>query len=261
MTIFKQYYNYQTAGTQHASYGKGAWPATKQLRDYVTKRYGGMDLGIYGIRPVRGGSVPSTHASGAAWDWRYENPGPGRVVAVNDVMPFLVDHSGELGIQMIMDYKGGRVWKSDRAGEEWDQRWMPQKSSSTGMGQEWAGWLHIELHPSVLTDIRSIEEKLGVGGDTPIFPPFNPEAGQFSLFPLVPFGTEPKVAIKIGARGDVVRYLQGALKKGGFAIPVDGNFGEITDQFVRFFQHLAGLTADGVVGPKTWAAVDAAAVK
>jgi peptidoglycan hydrolase-like protein with peptidoglycan-binding domain len=39
-------------------------------------------------------------------------------------------------------------------------------------------------------------------------------------------------------------------------VVVDGNFGAKTEAAVRAFQRAHGLLPDGIVGPKTWAALD-----
>lgn len=59
----------------------------------------------------------------------------------------------------------------------------------------------------------------------------------------------------IGARGLAVRNLQAALKLAGFAVEVDGDFGEQTGRAVAAFQRRAGVVDDGVAGPKTLAAL------
>ncbi len=56
-------------------------------------------------------------------------------------------------------------------------------------------------------------------------------------------------------RGDdrfPVRPLQQLLRARGQAIAVDGIFGPDTEAAVRSFQQGAGLSADGVVGRRTW---------
>ena len=59
-----------------------------------------------------------------------------------------------------------------------------------------------------------------------------------------------------GANGDAVRRLQRALRRTpNLGIVVDGIFGPALDQAVRQFQATSGLTADGFVGPLTWAAL------
>ncbi|HAG18309.1 MAG TPA: peptidoglycan-binding protein [Pseudomonas sp.] len=59
----------------------------------------------------------------------------------------------------------------------------------------------------------------------------------------------------IGSRGLAVRNLQAALTLAGFAVVVDGDFGEQTERAVVAFQRRAGLVNDGVAGPKTLAAL------
>ena len=58
--------------------------------------------------------------------------------------------------------------------------------------------------------------------------------------------------LRQGAAGDGVRWVQ--MRVG--CVP-DGKFGPATERAVRAFQRDAGLTDDGVVGPKTWVALTA----
>jgi N-acetylmuramoyl-L-alanine amidase len=62
--------------------------------------------------------------------------------------------------------------------------------------------------------------------------------------------------ISWGARGDDVAEAQAILREWGYyGGPVDGIFGPRMSRAVRLFQSRNGLTADGVVGPATWAAM------
>jgi peptidoglycan hydrolase-like protein with peptidoglycan-binding domain len=66
-------------------------------------------------------------------------------------------------------------------------------------------------------------------------------------------------ALRAGAAGSDVRELQKALRKAGFSVKVDGQFGPSTVRAVKRFQRAAQLTASGTVGRKTIAALRAAA--
>ncbi len=57
-------------------------------------------------------------------------------------------------------------------------------------------------------------------------------------------------------QGEDVRGLQQALNTRGFTLNADGIFGNDTDQAVKQFQEQQGLTADGIVGPATRAAME-----
>lgn len=64
--------------------------------------------------------------------------------------------------------------------------------------------------------------------------------------------------LKKGMRGEEVRQLQQDLQDLGYPIGVDGIFGPETKSVVQQFQTDEGLEADGIVGPKTFAALEAA---
>lgn len=63
--------------------------------------------------------------------------------------------------------------------------------------------------------------------------------------------------VKRGCKGGAVRRLQTWLNdvQGDGGLAEDGDFGLATDAAVRAFQQAQGLTVDGVVGQKTWAAL------
>ena len=62
--------------------------------------------------------------------------------------------------------------------------------------------------------------------------------------------------ISLGATGDVVKRLQRALRRTpNEGLRVDGVFSPLIETAVKEFQQGVGLTADGIVGPLTWAAL------
>lgn len=64
--------------------------------------------------------------------------------------------------------------------------------------------------------------------------------------------------IRVGSRGELVKEVQSALNKLIAAgLSVDGIFGPRTEAAVKTYQRGEGLVADGIVGPKTWAAIEA----
>jgi peptidoglycan hydrolase-like protein with peptidoglycan-binding domain len=68
----------------------------------------------------------------------------------------------------------------------------------------------------------------------------------------LPTGT----VLRLGAKGPAVVALQDALRAHGFDPGAsDGDFGPRTLTAVRRFQAARGLVVDGVVGPRTWAAL------
>jgi peptidoglycan hydrolase-like protein with peptidoglycan-binding domain len=70
--------------------------------------------------------------------------------------------------------------------------------------------------------------------------------------------TDPISPWPLTKKGDSehpVRTLQHLLRARGQTVAVDGKFGAKTEAAVKAFQKAKGLTADGIVGPKTWAAI------
>lgn len=76
-------------------------------------------------------------------------------------------------------------------------------------------------------------------------------------FEKAPWDDQPRLLKLTQPRmeGSDVERLQTALKQAGMNISVDGEFGPATDKAVKDFQAKQSLKADGLVGPKTLAAM------
>ena len=87
------------------------------------------------------------------------------------------------------------------------------------------------------------------GYQPPKEPEKQPEKGQ----------TVSYKTLRRGNYGEAVKQLQQRLHDLGYDLGVcgiDGDFGQATEKAVKAFQKDHGLTADGVVGQKTWAALE-----
>jgi peptidoglycan hydrolase-like protein with peptidoglycan-binding domain len=84
----------------------------------------------------------------------------------------------------------------------------------------------------------------GVAPDVVRIPVEEPEAQ--------PGQPAPRPTLRRGATGSLVRLVQRAV-----GVDVDGDFGRRTEAAVRLFQRNRSMVPDGIVGPKTWRAVDA----
>ncbi len=79
------------------------------------------------------------------------------------------------------------------------------------------------------------------------------------VYNKVETGSPDVVAVAVisqGSRGETVKLIQQKLKRWGYYKgSVDGVYGAATKAAVKYFQSKNGLTADGIVGPKTLAAL------
>lgn len=197
------------------------------LAAFLQRRWGGTNLGCLSKppRPMRGGDQPSLHCWGMALDWRWAGPGPGRAAA-DEMIDFFLEHTGPLGVQAVHDYERCRYWKSYSG---WK---TATKSGSTGFGQPWAQWLHIERTWAAANDDRSIEQALR-------------DVGSSAASPKTP--VEPASA---GTPADAVILPDPVLRRGDRGADV----ARLQD-FVRFFRFADFARSDGEFGPRTEAAV------
>ena len=202
MTEASAFFNWQKAGEPTPQYSSAS-PNLKQLAKYTGQRWKLKNLGIYNKRPIRNGTVWSSHAFGAAVDLGYSN----RADLEHTVLPWLIENSQELGIQRIHDYTGKRYWQ---AGKGWVKR-------SPGDG---GAWIHVETHPTAWGNHQPIAERLSESPQSPAKP---------TPAPTPP--TYPGRPLRVGLEGDPVKHIQHTL-----GLTVDGRFGRVTDQAVRTFQ-------------------------
>jgi hypothetical protein len=207
-------------------------PNLDQLRQYLTKQAGGQFLGCFNARPIRGGTVWSSHAFGAAIDWGYgsRHNGPGREPVVSVVLPWLIANHEALGVQQIHDYGANRYW----------QFWRGWVMRPTGKGP--ADSLHIETTADQWALDTTIVSRKIVTLKLEQAPVAAPKY--------------PGKPLRIGSTGVNVKRLQQRLIELNHSPgPVDGRFGPVTDRAVRAFQQVAARPVDGIVGPITWKAL------
>ena len=61
--------------------------------------------------------------------------------------------------------------------------------------------------------------------------------------------------LRRGSKGADVARLQSLLRDPGFALAIDGDFGQAQEVAVQSFQSERKLSADGIVSPQTWDAL------
>lgn len=240
MTVATEFYSWQAnpnGYNREAPPYESCSPLCRSYRSYTETKWGMSFLGCHVDRAIIGGSSPSTHSFGAAVDMSWRNFG--RATLENEILPFFINNSKELGLQAIHDYDGQRIWRPpayrERLGQSHTNGW---KTSSGGQFVRGNKWIHLEVHPSRFLDQRSVEELIAPASKGFVVDFHMPE-------PLVPNGDNPQT-------GRHVTTIQSLLK--GLVKPdlkVDSIYGIITIGAVLDFQKATGLTVDGICGPKT----------
>lgn len=257
MSVQTEFWNFQQLGAPQPvdDFAKAGFTSPNLLRiyKYCKEVYGGQLLGIRpNPRTIRNGAAPSTHTWGAL-DWRYENPGPGRQVILDELLPLLIEWSLELGVQAIHDYLGDRIWRPPFTSGRGSNGWVKQNGRGSGMGELWAGYLHVEVHPDTWFDERDVRNVLlGAPLQPPVvtIPPVPPVPGEeVGEEIIVNFRSREMVK---GMTGNDIKWLQERMNTvGGKQLVVDGQFGAKTEQAVKDWQLFFGMLDDGKAGPQT----------
>ncbi|MEV6744694.1 peptidoglycan recognition protein family protein [Streptomyces sp. WC2508] len=109
-----------------------------------------------------------------------------------------------------------------------------------------AGAVDGSFGPATKTAVTAYQAARGLNADGVV--------GARTWTALLSAGATPN--LQQGASGDEVKRLQRALTAAlGSTVGVDGSFGPATVTAVRNYQTSRGLTADGMVGPGTWTAL------
>lgn len=95
---------------------------------------------------------------------------------------------------------------------------------------------------------REAQKKLGL----------NPTgvADRYTWAKMLGYSRPAHTVLKYGSNGLEIRYLQELLTIAGFPTATDGIYGKATGESVKAFQRSKGLEDDGIVGPKTWEAIE-----
>lgn len=83
----------------------------------------------------------------------------------------------------------------------------------------------------------------------------NPKFTHWGI-PVGLYSEVERVTLKNGDKGAAVLEMQRLLNQYGYGLTVDGKFGPKTENALKMFQASNGLTADGICGADTWAALD-----
>ena len=215
--------------------------------------------GTWNVRPVRGGTKPSVHGTGRAFDlsWRaMGTKGSGRYQDAEHIMRFLVENADVLKVEAVYDYHPlpfGRGWKCDR------NKWKSYSEKTLG-GYPGGDWIHVEIAPEFADDPGYYDRVIRELFTTPA-----PAPAPSIPAPSIPAPTPVETidvprfvrTMRRGSRGQTVETIQRRLADLGYSPgKADGWFGPRTEAEVKKFQAAHPVPpVDGIVGRLTWAAL------
>lgn len=183
--------------------------------DATVEKLAQADTGGYNPRSIIGARTLSNHASGTAMDLRWNRHVRGKKGTFTA--------AEKAAVRKILAFVNA---------EEKVVRWGEDYVSAPVDG------MHFEVIGSPAAVSRTADRIRGVRAAKPSKP-----AGRPSDRPGVR-------TLRVGSKGGDVAFLQRWL-----GLADDGDFGQKTKAKVVAYQRMKGLTADGIVGPKTWRAM------
>lgn len=109
--------------------------------------------------------------------------------------------------------------------------------------------------PATTDAVQRFQASRGLTVDGRVGPKTWDALASASVSPTPSPTTALSATLRTGATGPQVLALQQQLVRLGYAVKADGTFGAGTEAAVKAFQASRGLTADGAVGQRTWAAL------
>ena len=164
MTVQARFFDWSRSGLNwDAPPWESCSPNLRAIDAELNRRWGkARNLGCHHDRNIVGGGSISTHAYGAALDWRWGDVAD-RAKLLDEIIPWLVSNSAELGVQAIHDYAGDCIWRppgtSGRSAS--GSGWKIQNGAGGQMGKSSSVWLHIETHRDSYFDATPVVDRLG----------------------------------------------------------------------------------------------------
>ncbi|GAB3847297.1 hypothetical protein GCM10029963_28510 [Micromonospora andamanensis] len=154
-------------------------------------------------------------------------------------------------------------------------RWLTRDEARDGkttgfvthddMRRFWGGTTHTDPGPNFPRAYLIAAVKRELAGDAPttVIPPVKPTPAPVKPAPSKPApSTDWTVklimalaTLKRGSKGQKVKNLQGLANAHGARLAIDGDFGPLTERWVKVFQKSRGLKVDGIVGRLTYTAL------